>query len=71
MSSDTMPCGCEGHADNEYLCKYPALETALNEALTLLRSSHRKSGTAFGEYAHWHVVSEAIQKLEKIQKDVS
>lgn len=29
MSSDTMPCGCEGHADNEHLCRYPGLESAL------------------------------------------
>lgn len=20
-----MPCGCEGHADNEHLCRYPTV----------------------------------------------
>jgi len=30
MSNDTMPCGCEGHADNEGLCRYPALEQEAN-----------------------------------------
>ena len=26
MSADIMPCGCEGHADNEHLCQFPALK---------------------------------------------
>jgi hypothetical protein len=29
MSSDEMSCGCEGHADNANLCRYPALEQQL------------------------------------------
>lgn len=26
MSADIMPCGCEGHADNEELCQFLALQ---------------------------------------------
>lgn len=26
MSSDAMPCGCLGHADNMELCQFPALQ---------------------------------------------
>jgi hypothetical protein len=29
MSNDAMPCGCEGHADNADLCRYPALQAEL------------------------------------------
>lgn len=36
MSSDTMPCGCLGHADNESLCQYPKLQAEL-EALRIKR----------------------------------
>lgn len=32
MSNDTMPCGCEGHADNASLCRYPTMEEAAAQA---------------------------------------
>lgn len=36
MSKDTMPCGCEGHYDYEYLCQYPALEKKFFQMQSLL-----------------------------------
>jgi hypothetical protein len=33
-----MPCGCEGHADNESRCGFPALQADLAEARAALRA---------------------------------
>lgn len=38
MSTDVMPCGCQGHADNAELCRYPALLAAL-ERINTIRNS--------------------------------
>jgi hypothetical protein len=37
VSADTMPCGCEGHADNEGLCRFPALEQEVTRLKSKLK----------------------------------
>ena len=64
MSADTMPCGCEGHFDNEHLCRYPALEEKVKTATAQLRlayENHRKTGQPIDP----GIVMTAIAILEK------
>lgn len=63
MSADTMPCGCEGHFDNEHLCRYPALEEKVKTATGQLRhayGNHHKTGQAIDP----GLVAQAIRILE-------
>lgn len=39
VSNDIMPCGCEGHADNSDLCRYPKLEAENTRLKTALKES--------------------------------
>jgi hypothetical protein len=51
MSNDTMPCGCEGHADNADLCRYPALRAevlAERETARRMVARARAEGRAEG-----------------------
>lgn len=60
MSNDTMPCGCEGHADNAHLCRYPAL---VQEA----DNYHRALSTAMDEVAR---LREQLAAERKRREDV-
>jgi hypothetical protein len=58
MSNDTMPCGCDGHADNASLCRYPALEKEAN-------NYHRALTAALEE------VTRLRQRAEQAERQVS
>lgn len=64
MSADLMPCGCEGHFDNEHLCRYPALEEAAKFACGQLRhayGNHKQTGQPIDP----GLLESAIRLLEK------
>lgn len=52
MSYDTMPCGCEGHADNERLCRYPALEKQLAAVKARAEQAERERDEAVEKATH-------------------
>lgn len=64
MSADTMPCGCEGHFDNEHLCQYPRLEKAAKEAAAQLRHAYGNHRETF-QPIDPGLVASAIRILEK------
>lgn len=67
MSNDIMPCGCEGHADNEGLCRYPMLETAATRAAAELRHAYGNASLT-GQRIDPNLVSRAIALLETALK---
>lgn len=64
MSADIMPCGCEGHFDNEHLCQYPELEKAAKSAAAELRHAFGNHHKTF-EPIDPGIVRRAIEILEK------
>lgn len=67
MSNDTMPCGCEGHADNEDLCQCPALKKETQRLRSDVERLTRELVAARESADDWKTCAE----LENTERDMA